>query len=125
MRTVTLAHEQDYDGWRAAARALAIEGVPPAEVEWVVGDAGRDLFAAAAPPSAPEGAAFPVPRAFLTLAETIVRHDDPERFALLYAMLLKLRANPAALDDAHPLVQRLERMAKEARREAIGRKGAR
>ena len=122
MRTVTLVDEQDYDGWRAAARALALERVPPGEVEWVVGGGGRDLFGA--PPAAPaEGGAFSVPRAFLTLAETIVRHDDPERFALLYAMLLRLRTRPDALDDGgHPLVQRLERMAREVRRAAIGRK---
>ena len=123
MRTVTLADEQDYDGWRSAARTLALEGVPPGEVEWTVGGAGRDLFADAAPPSAGEGAAFSVPRAFLTLAETVIGHDDPERFGLLYAMLLRLRARPDALDESgHPLVQRLERMAKEARRAAIGRK---
>ena len=120
MRSVTLAHDHDYEGWRAAAPALALEGVPPAEVEWVVGQGGGNLFGAAAPPAAPDGAAFSVPRAFLTLAETIVRHDDPERFALLYAMLLRLRASPAALDEAHPLVQRMERMAKEVRRDAIG-----
>ena len=129
MRTVTLADPQDFEGWRAAARRLALERVPPGEVEWAVGDADADLFAAAAapapapPPAGKEGAAFSVPRAFLTLAETVVRHDDPERFGLLYAMLLRLRGRPDALDESgHPLVQRLERMAREARRAAIGRK---
>ena len=124
MRTVTLADAQDFDGWRAAARALALERVPPGEVEWVIGGGeGADLFGVSAAPSAAEAAAFSVPRAFLTLAETVIRHDDPERFALLYAMLLRLRTRPDALDEGgHPLVQRLERMAKEARRDAIGRK---
>jgi uracil-DNA glycosylase family protein len=127
MRTVTLSAGDDFDGWRAAARALAIERVPPGEVEWLVGPGGGVLFAAAATPppaAAPgEGAAFSVPRAFLTLAETVVRHPDPERFSLLYAMLVRLRARPEALDEsAHPLVQRLERLAKEVRRAAIGRK---
>jgi DNA polymerase len=59
----------------------------------------------------------------LTLAETVVRHDDSERFSLLYAMLWRLRERPDALDEAgHPLVRRLEAMAKVVRRDAIGRK---
>jgi len=126
MRTVTLADPQDFEGWRAAARELALERVPPGEVEWAVGAGAADLFAAAAPaptPAGGEGAAFSVPKAFLTLAETVVRHEDPERFGLLYAMLLRLRTRPDALDEG-PLAQRLERMAWEVRRQAIGRKWA-
>lgn len=130
MRIINLSSPHDFDGWRAAARALVLEPVPSGEVEWRVGEEGGDLFAAAAAPAAPppasaEAAAFSVPRAFLTLAETVVGHPDPERFALLYAMLVRLRARPDALDEgAHPLVQRLERMAREVRRAAIGRKSA-
>jgi uracil-DNA glycosylase family protein len=129
-RTVALAAADDFDGWRTAARALAVAHVPPAEVEWVVGGDDRDLFAAAetapSPPAAPtDGAAFSVPRAFLTLAETVIRHPDPERFGLLYSMLVRLRGRPDAFDEAaHPLVQRLEQMAKEVRRAAIGRNPA-
>ena len=120
MRTVTLAHARDFDGWRAAARALALARVRPEEVEWTV---GGDLFAAPAEaPPAPQGSAFSVPRAFLTLAETAIRHDDPERFALLYALLVRLRDRPGALDETNPLVQRLEAMAKAVRRAEIGRK---
>jgi hypothetical protein len=122
MRTVTLADPQDFEGWRAAARELALERVPPAEVEWAVGAGAADLFAPAPapPPAGGEGAAFSVPKAFLTLAETVVRHEDPERFGLLYAMLLRLRTRPDALDEG-PLAQRLEGMAREVRREEIGR----
>ena len=120
MRRVTLAHRHDFDGWRAAARALALARVPPSEVEWAVGGEMSGLFAGA--PPTPEGAGFSVPRAFLTLAETLVCHDDPERFALLYAMLARLRDRPAALDEASPLVQRLEAMARDVRRARIGRK---
>ncbi len=50
MRLVTLAHEEDFDGWRDAARALAAREVPPGEVAWQVGEARRDLFAATATP---------------------------------------------------------------------------
>ncbi|MFN3943369.1 MAG: UdgX family uracil-DNA binding protein [Allosphingosinicella sp.] len=118
MRRVRLEREDDFDGWREAARALATAGVPAEEVGWQAGDGG-DLFGAGPaplpPPSAP---AFAVPRAFLTLAETAICHSDPERFALLYALLLRLRGQPRAMEDAaDPLIQRLERMAKAVRRD--------
>lgn len=123
MRIISLAHEQDYEGWRRAARELALAGVPATDVRWEIGGAGRDLFDERSTPAAPVGGAFSVPRAFLTLAETVINHDDPERFALLYAMLLRLRSRHDALDDGeHPLVRRLETMAKEVRRNLIGRK---
>ena len=122
MQIVTLADEDDFDGWRAAARALAADGRPPGEVVWQVGaDAPGDLFAPQpAPTPGPVAGAptFAVPRAFITLAETAILHSDPERFALLYALLLRLRSKPGALEDAaDPLVQRLERMAKAVRRD--------
>jgi probable DNA metabolism protein len=116
VRIARLADEDDFEGWRDAARALAGAGVPAAETDWQVGDSGGDLFAAPAP--LPPAAAFSVPRAFLTLAETAICHSDPERFALLYALLLRLRERAGLLSDsADPLVQRLERMAKAVRRD--------
>ena len=61
---------------------------------------------------------FAVPRDFIDLAKSAVCHRDPERFALLYALLLKLRDNRKAMEDrADPLVDRLERLAKEVRRD--------
>jgi DNA polymerase len=117
MRSVNLAGEDDFDGWREAARALAGSEVPAADVSWNAGEGAGDLFAAPAPLPAP-AAAFSVPRAFLTLAESAICHSDPERFALLYALLLRLRERPGLLSDsADPLVQRLERMAKAVRRD--------
>ena len=116
MRVVTLAGEDDFEGWRTAARALAAAGVPPGDIAWQSG-AAPDLFGdeAVLPTAAP---AFPVPRAFITLAETVICHKDPERFALLYALLLRLRARPRAMEDsADPLLLRLEAMAKAVRRD--------
>ena len=113
---VTLAAEDDFDGWRDAARGLAEVGVPPQAVVWRVDGSEDDLFAAEAPQST--GASFPVPRPFIDLAKSVVCHSDAERFALLYAMLWKLRSNRHALEDrADPLVDRLEKLAKEVRRD--------
>ena len=119
MHVVTLSDEDDFDGWREAARRLASAGVATGEVSWRVGGEPGDLFGAAAPAPLPAaGPAFSVPRPFLSLAETVICHAEPERFSLLYTMLCRIRGNSKALEDrADPLVQRLERMAKEVRRD--------
>ena len=44
MHRVALTAPDDMDGWRAAARRLAMAGVDPADVVWQVGDAPGDLF---------------------------------------------------------------------------------
>ncbi|MGE3395556.1 MAG: UdgX family uracil-DNA binding protein [Sphingomonas sp.] len=118
MRTVRLAAPDDFDGWREAARALALIDVPPDEVIWAI-EGEADLFgttALPAPPTAPR--LFSVPKAFLELAATAILHRDPERFALLYAFLCRLRERPKAMEDkADPLLLRLELMAKAVRRD--------
>lgn len=120
MTLVRLASEDDFDGWRTAARALALAEVPAEAVSWQVGDEAADLFAAdAAPlPPAQPGAAFAVSRSFVELAENVVLHRDPQRFALAYAMLLRLRGQPRLIEDrADPLLRALEDMAKAVRRD--------
>ncbi|HEV7658887.1 MAG TPA: UdgX family uracil-DNA binding protein [Allosphingosinicella sp.] len=118
MRTLRLAAPDDFDGWREAARALALVGAAPEEIVWQVAGEAPDLFGAPAQaPPAPAGL-FSVSRAFVALAKAVVCHRDPERFALLYAMLVKLRERADALDDkADPLVHRLEAMARAVRRD--------
>jgi DNA polymerase len=112
----TLSSEDDFDGWRESARDLAEAGIPPQAVVWQVEGATGDLFSVESEP--PQGASFAVPRTFIDLAKSAVCHSDPERFALLYAMLWKLRSNRAAMEDrADPLLHRLERLAKEVRRD--------
>jgi DNA polymerase len=118
VRIVRLAGEDDFDGWREAARALAGAHVPAGEIAWQVGEAGGDLFGGGAAPLPQPGSGFSVPRVFLTLAETAICHNDPERFALLYALLLRLRDRSGLIaDSTDPLVQRLELMAKAVRRD--------
>jgi DNA polymerase len=113
---VTLASEDDFEGWRDSARDLAEAGVPPDAVVWLVEGASADLFATES--HQPRGASFAVPRSFVDLAKSVVCHSDPERFSLLYAILWKLRSNRHALEDrADPLVDRLNRLAKEVRRD--------
>src|SRR5689334_22149994 len=113
---VTLAAPDDFEGWRDAARDLAEAGVPASAVVWQVEGGEPDLFGSDA--KQPPAPSFPVPRAFVDLAKMVVCHSDGERFALLYAMLLRLKTNRAALEDeADPLVRRLNALAKEVRRD--------
>src|SRR5687767_2969084 len=94
---VTLEAPDDFDGWREAARGLAEGGVPASAIVWDVDGAEPDLFGAPAEVAAPlAGPSFAVPRAFIDLARAAICHRDPERFALLYTLLLKLRANRRA-----------------------------
>ena len=118
MQVARLVHEEDFDGWRRAARALALARVPPVEVVWQVEGGAGDLFGDEAIVEAEDGPAFSVPRPFVELARSVICHSDPERFALLYTLLLRIREQPRAMEDAaDPLVQRLQLMAKEVRRD--------
>jgi uracil-DNA glycosylase len=118
MRVVALAAEDDFEGWRDAARVLAQSRIPPDQVVWQVGAAPTDLFGDEALLEAAAPVPFRVPRAFLDLAQTVVLHADPQRFALLYTLLAGLIEQPRRIDDAaDPLVRRLEEMAKSVRRD--------
>jgi DNA polymerase len=118
VRIVRLENEDDLDGWRAAARALVLAGVLPAEVTWQVG-AAESLFGKADMLPPPHRPPFSVPKPFLDLAGAVICHRDPERFGLLYTLLTRIRDRREIMEDrADPLVQRLERMAKEVRRDA-------
>jgi len=103
-RTVVLAGEADFAGFRAAARGLLAAGATPDTVLWLTADGSGtgELFAdtvpAATAPS-PTGARAGVPPAFITLCQTVVLHNDPQRFALLYRLLWRLVHEPALRHD--------------------------
>jgi len=113
---VTLGSPDDFDGWREAARDLAEAGVPASAVLWQVENERAGLFGT--PIDQPRGESFPVPRSFVELARDVICNAEKERFALLYATLLRLKENRSALDNrADPLVMRLEKLAGEVRRD--------
>ena len=120
MRVVTLPQPDDFDGWRDLARGLAADEVPPDDVVWQVGAVATDLFAGEdnGRPPPPAAGAFSVPRAFVSLARDAILSNDPERFALLYRLLVRLRRERGLIEDhADPLVRRLETLAKHVRRD--------
>jgi len=93
MHLIPLDHETDFDGWRRAARTLVLNDVPPSEVTWEVIRRMRDAReqqASAIVPEPPHGT-FSVPAKFIELAKLVILHRSPERFALLYRLLWRLR----------------------------------
>ena len=117
MRSVVLADEVDFAGWRQAARALALDGVPPEDVVWSVRTAD-DLFAQDAVPEDP-GGSFNVPRALVELADQVVLAREPARFALLYGLLWRAHGGERHLLEqaSDPAVQRAQRLAQSVRRD--------
>ena len=114
-----LARPDDYEGWREAARGFALAGIPPQAVTFEVAGESVGLFGEDAPLDAPAGRELRVPKNFAPLAKRAILHSDTERFNLLYALLWKLQTNRHALEDrADPLVDRLQRLAKEVGRDA-------
>jgi len=112
MHTARIARPDDLDAFRRAARGLIAAGAVPESVSWHEG--GEDGLPLGDP--APDAAAAPplsVPKRFHELAEAVICHRDPERFALLYTTLWRLTKGERTLlhDPTHPLVRRLERMA--------------
>src|ERR1700754_1943407 len=119
MHHITLDNETDFDGWRRAARSLALANVTPPDVTWSVkGDA--ELFAPSADPLPPQSPdeTFSVSAKFVDLAKFAILHRDRERFALLYRLLWRLRSHHNLLDIAIDAdVARINAMAKAIRRD--------
>ncbi len=93
MQVVDLPRIGTAEAWRSAARGLLASRIQPEEVLWSFDGAGSDLFAtSAAAPATPTVAT--VPKSFLDLANRVVWHSDPERFARLYAFLWRLLQEP-------------------------------
>ncbi|WP_349257492.1 TIGR03915 family putative DNA repair protein [Roseateles sp.] len=118
----------DVDGFRRAAKRLMAGGVAPDDVAWVTGDDGDALWtdealdSAAAVESEPlTGAApstFTVPAAFLSLCRTALLHAEPQRFTLLYRMLVRLKTESGYWRDTlDPDRRRAERLEREVRHE--------
>lgn len=96
MRTISLANETDFSGWKAAARRLRLAGVEPASARFVTaGSVQGGLFDADEGPGAVAvDDALVVPRAFMETAGDLILHRAPDRFDLMYRLLWRLRDEP-------------------------------
>lgn len=99
-----LAGQTDLAGFRAEARQLLAQQVPPEQVQWALDDTAR-LYTDAQPPQASRprniarAATAIVPASFTRLCEFVVLHRDPERFSLLYRLLWRLVHEPSLRTD--------------------------
>ena len=111
--SITLDGETDFDGWRKAARALALNEVQPLDVTWRVrGTTSEPLEPSASPLEPPHGA-FSVSAKFVELAQAAILHRNRERFALLYRLLWRLRGDHDLLNVAtDPEITRVSAMAR-------------
>lgn len=106
LRTVLLAPGADLAGFRAAARRLIAEGVPPHAIVWTIEDA-PGLFSGAGAPE--DGAPLQLPRPVTGLIPMVVQHRDAERYGLLYDLIWRVMHGERHLMEvaSDPLVHRL------------------
>jgi probable DNA metabolism protein len=117
MQFITLDSETDFEGWRKAARALVLNGVSTSDVTWSVPGHAHELFEPSPPLETPQGS-FSVSAKFVELAQSVILHRDPERFAILYRLLWRLRQNHDLLSVATDAdVSRVAAMAKAVHRD--------
>ncbi|MEO6102228.1 MAG: UdgX family uracil-DNA binding protein [Pseudoxanthomonas sp.] len=90
MYTARIEPPWDGEAWRKIARAAYQAGVAPEQIAWN-GDAQADLIAGVDVASLPilwKG--LKVPPEFLSLANAVLCHRDPQRHALLYRLLWRM-----------------------------------
>ncbi|HEX7821851.1 MAG TPA: UdgX family uracil-DNA binding protein [Sphingobium sp.] len=121
VRHVALSAEDDFAGWRDAARGLLAANIPPEHIHWTVAGADvPDLFGmdVGSPASRGGGASVNVPRALLGVIRHALLHSASDRFALAYRILWRLRLEPwLHRDPADRDMIRLGALAKAVRRD--------
>ena len=113
----------DLQGFRQALRILSWSNIPHDQISWSVSNA-PDLFGGGRLPSAYGAAGKPIilPRAVVDLIQLVVCHSDPEKYALLYELVWRMRRPQNPEPHLHEvasdkLVARLTAMAKSVRRD--------
>ncbi len=115
MHHVTIPDIGSAEAWRDAARGFLAAGIPPEQIVWGDSSSAADLFATSDP--VPKPGKQTVPRSFVSLANTVVWHSDPERFARLYQLLWRLKDAPHLMGDRGDQdLARLRQMEKNVRR---------
>jgi probable DNA metabolism protein len=124
---VVLHGRGDFSEWRDAARDCLKKRLAPQDVEWT-DRSEEDLFSS---PSLHRGKGGPcaeqmvggatvvtVPPAFIDLAEQLICHSDPARFALAYRLLWRMQTEKALLEiPSDPDVSRARMMVKSVHRD--------
>ena len=85
---IRAAIENDFGGWRDAARTLLASDVPPGEVVWSPADQGGLLETLGEIKAERD---FRVTREFVKLAEVVACFDSDDKWATLYNILFRLK----------------------------------
>lgn len=122
MYRFTLEGRGDFTEWRDVARACLAAKIAPQNIDWRLASENAGLFgfeeSDALPPVA-RAVPINVPSAFLPLAEAVICHSDPSRFALLYRLLWRLNQDRALLQfKSDPDVVEARKMEKSVRRDS-------
>jgi probable DNA metabolism protein len=121
MHFITLNSETDFDGWRKAARALALNEIKPSDVTWTVRGNAPQWPEPPAADQAQQGnfqGSFSVSAKFVELAQSAILHGDRLRFAVLYRLVWRLRSHHDLLNAAtDPDVAQAIAMAKAVHRD--------
>ncbi|OXT00757.1 uracil-DNA glycosylase [Notoacmeibacter marinus] len=120
--TISLDSEMDFDGWRKAARTLALAGAPSSAVTFLTPSAASQFLFTEASSPLPQPAGdttFNVSKIFVEKAQTASHHSDPDRYDFLYHLLVRVLDEPNLLRIASDSdIRRLEAMVKSVRRDA-------
>ncbi|UXS32241.1 UdgX family uracil-DNA binding protein [Agrobacterium tumefaciens] len=121
MYSTVLEGRGDFSEWRDAARAALAADIPPDMIDWQLRNDGAGLFdfaGEALPVPGTRGAQVSVPASFVALAQAIICHSDPGRFALLYRLLWRLKRDRALLQfKSDPDVSEVRLLEKSVRRD--------
>lgn len=115
MREIALPQIGTLTLWRRYAKRLMYDRIPPEEVEWRLDDSPV-IDTEMAP--APAMYRLRVSERFLELSGRCIWHSSPNRFALLYDLLWRLRLSPKlASDSDDPCVSALIEMERAVERQ--------
>jgi len=103
MISVNLSSETEYSEWRDAALRLLQNNVSPPNTVWQGPNAAGSLLNSMQTSWTDlreKPKAISVPRTFPSLAEKVLCHTDPQRFAKLYRILFRLQTEPRFLSSS-------------------------
>lgn len=117
---IVLSRPDDFASWRDRASALLQDAVPPDRIDWDTQQARQQTLDWGLPSAAdlPARATMPLSQPLAKLLGTALLHSDPQRFAIAYRLLWRMRTQPLLYENpADPDSRALASMAQQVRRD--------
>ena len=96
MRKVVIHTQPGFDEWREHARGFLKSRIAPDQIIWTIPEQTQtnlftdDIVETSPLPDEHGLVEIRVSKAFMEMAETVLCHNDPERFGLMYKILWRL-----------------------------------